>query len=135
MNLSTLCNLSHQNAKDKGFWDKERNIGELLMLITSELAEALEAHRKNRMTKGYDIQMMQDFDIDIYDEDHGEWRTSDDFKAEFEENVKDTFEDEIADVFIRLGDLCGGLGINIDAHIACKMAYNKTRERLHGKAY
>ncbi len=66
MNINTLCNLSHQNAKDKGFWDKERNIGELLMLITSELAEALEAHRKSRTSKGYDIQMMRDFDIDIY---------------------------------------------------------------------
>ncbi len=135
MNINTLCNLSHQNAKDKGFWDKERNIGELLMLITSELAEALEAHRKNRTAKSFDIELMQKFSIDVYNDDTKEWEVSDDFKAEFEENVKDTFEDEIADVFIRLGDLCGGLGINIDAHIACKMAYNKTREHLHGKAY
>ena len=28
---------------------KERNIGELLMLVTSELAEAMEGHRKNLM--------------------------------------------------------------------------------------
>lgn len=32
----------HANVRAKGFWDKERNRGELLMLIVSELAEALE---------------------------------------------------------------------------------------------
>jgi NTP pyrophosphatase (non-canonical NTP hydrolase) len=31
----------------KGFWDKERNVGELIALMHSELSEALEAHRKD----------------------------------------------------------------------------------------
>lgn len=35
----------HQTAEDKGFWDSPRNLGEMLMLATSELAEALEADR------------------------------------------------------------------------------------------
>lgn len=35
----------HQNARDKGFWDTERNDGELLALMHSELSEALEALR------------------------------------------------------------------------------------------
>ena len=129
MTINELCEATHQNAKNKGFWDKERNIGELLMLINSELAEALEAHRKDRWTKGYDIKMMRDLDLG----DDG--KVGDNFKEEFEGYVKDTFEDEIADAFIRLADLCGGLNIDIESHIACKMAYNKTRERLHGKAY
>jgi NTP pyrophosphatase (non-canonical NTP hydrolase) len=37
----------HANAKEKGFWDDERNIGEMLMLAVSELSEALEAFRKH----------------------------------------------------------------------------------------
>ena len=133
MTINELCKSTHQNAKDKGFWDKERNIGELLMLINSELAEALEAHRKDRWTKGYDIQMMRD--LDVFDGEPDQYSVSAGFKEDFEKNVKDTFEDEIADAFIRLADLCGGLNIDIESHIACKMAYNKTRERLHGKAY
>ena len=36
----------HQNAKAKGFWDKERNDGEALALIHSEVSEALEALRR-----------------------------------------------------------------------------------------
>jgi NTP pyrophosphatase (non-canonical NTP hydrolase) len=35
----------HRNAKDKGFWDKDRNVGEMLALIHSEISEALEAFR------------------------------------------------------------------------------------------
>lgn len=42
---------------------------------------------------------------------------------------------ELADVVIRVGDLCGILGINLEAIIAEKMAYNATRERLHGRKF
>jgi NTP pyrophosphatase (non-canonical NTP hydrolase) len=62
MTISELCKRAHQTAKDKGFWSesiyeignpkvivgeqpKERNDGELLMLMVSELGEALEALR------------------------------------------------------------------------------------------
>jgi NTP pyrophosphatase (non-canonical NTP hydrolase) len=36
----------HKNAKDKGWWDEERNDGEAIALMHSELSEALEALRK-----------------------------------------------------------------------------------------
>ena len=45
LSLKEWCDLCHSIAKEKGFWDKERNIGEALMLIVTELAEAMEAHR------------------------------------------------------------------------------------------
>jgi NTP pyrophosphatase (non-canonical NTP hydrolase) len=36
----------HAAAKEKGFWDRERNDGEAIALIHSELSEALEALRR-----------------------------------------------------------------------------------------
>ncbi len=36
----------HANAKAKGFWDKERNDGEAIALIHSEVSEALKALRR-----------------------------------------------------------------------------------------
>jgi hypothetical protein len=36
----------HEIAKDKGWWDQDRNDGELICLMHSELSEALEALRK-----------------------------------------------------------------------------------------
>jgi len=49
------------------------------------------------------------------------------------EYVKDTFEDELADTIIRILDLCGYLGIDIDEHINLKMAYNRERPYKHNK--
>ena len=45
MSLGELSKFCHSIAKEKGFWDKERNMGEALMLIVTELAEAMEAYR------------------------------------------------------------------------------------------
>ena len=42
----TLAQAVHDNARNKGFWDTERNDGESIALIHSELSEALEALRK-----------------------------------------------------------------------------------------
>jgi len=45
LRLNLWIELIHKNAREKGFWDLKRNVGEMLMLITTELAEAMEAHR------------------------------------------------------------------------------------------
>jgi len=92
--LNELCRYCHAIAVEKGFWDKERNIGEALMLIVTELAEAMEAYR-------------------LQDQEH--------------------FQEEMADTFIRLLDLCGGLGIDIEAEIEKKSQKNKDRPYKHGK--
>jgi len=43
--LNELAEICHAIAKSKGFWDEKRNIGEALMLMVTELAEAMEAYR------------------------------------------------------------------------------------------
>lgn len=115
----------HQNNKEKGFWDNDRNVGELLMLVTSELGEAMEAHRKGRFA-----------DIEKYEQETSDSRCSDkDVPHIFKARIKDSFEDEICDAIIRLLDMSAGLGIDIEKHIQYKVQYNTTREKLHGKQY
>jgi NTP pyrophosphatase (non-canonical NTP hydrolase) len=123
--LNELRDKIYNNAKDKGFWDEPRNVGESLMLVVTELAEALEVHRKGDMIKPVDV-MVKKAMVEMHD---------DEFKEHFAVMVKDTFQDEMADSIIRILDLCGGLDIDIDWHIAAKMRYNATRSRLHGKKY
>ena len=120
-----------QNNKEKGFWDNERNVGELLMLVTSELGEAMEAHRKGHFAK-----------MDIYEATKEKYFANIDTSAKnviatttFQSCIKDSFEDEIADAVIRLLDLSAGLGIDLEKHINYKVQYNKGREKLHGKLY
>lgn len=45
--LNEKAMLIHAEAKAKGWWDGERNFGEVIALIHSEVSEALEADRTN----------------------------------------------------------------------------------------
>jgi NTP pyrophosphatase (non-canonical NTP hydrolase) len=127
--MTDLCQEAHSAAVAKGFYGDDgkapRNLGELLMLITSELAEALEADR--------DDSWVQDGVAAWYLE-RGKW---DDPKIQraFEMEIKDTVPDEIADAVIRIADLCGYLGIDLESHVRAKMAYNATRPSRHSKRY
>lgn len=48
---------------------------------------------------------------------------------------KENFKEEIADTFIRLGDMCKGLDIDIEKEIIKKMEINEGRPQKHGKKY
>lgn len=43
------------------------------------------------------------------------------------------FQEEIADTCIRIFDICGTMGIDLEAAIAAKMGVNVERPQLHGK--
>jgi len=118
--LNESCKTILNNNIEKGFNNPNYNIGELLMLITSELGEALESHRKGKFSN------WESFDLDI--------SKIEESKA-FETHIKDTFEDEIADAVIRLFDLSARLNIDLEKQINAKVRYNKTRPYLHGKKY
>lgn len=107
--LGSLCEQVFEDNKKKGFWDNPRNPGELGMLIIGELAEAQEADRKTRwFSRGHDQSLpFHEHEISYLKPaiEHAN------FPGWFSEKVKDTVEDEIADAFIRLLDLCGAMEI------------------------
>lgn len=49
MTIKDYIQECHKTAREKGFYDKERNAGEAIALIISELMEALEGHRKGNI--------------------------------------------------------------------------------------
>lgn len=126
--LNELAKEIHQGNVEKGFWDKDRSFAETCMLIVSELSEAVEADRNASYTKFKNEKLKDVFPNGLED---GNIYNIEIFKI----RVKDTVEDEIADTFIRLLDLCGRMDIDIESHILLKLQYNKTRPRLHGKTY
>jgi NTP pyrophosphatase (non-canonical NTP hydrolase) len=132
--MKNLIAQAHGTAKEKGFWDTERNVSEMLMLIVSEVAEAQEALRKNHYANQEVVNSLaQDLELDKTDEEFLLKTLV--WKGKFEDNIKSTFQDEIADVAIRLFDLCGGMGIDLEKHIEMKMKYNSMRGYKHGKAF
>lgn len=120
MNIEKLVEITHKNAREKGFWEdwdsicwedglvrndsSNLDIGELfnlatssrLMLIVSEVSEALEALRNNN---------------------------------------NQNFKEELADIIIRTCDLAGGLSIDLQEEIIKKIKINKDRKYKHGKKF
>ena len=148
-NLNEISKQVYEANKLKGFDVKNENIGQTLCLIHSEISEALEAVRKNRYA---DIEKMNNqikdrrnridniLNFKVPARSHTIIEAQNEtenftFKNSFQCCIKDTFEDEIADTFIRLLDLVGAFEIDIDNHIELKRKFNSLREYKHGKAF
>ena len=116
-NIDGLNELSKQiNDFVKNIGFDNNDIPLRIALIHSEISEAFEAFRKDKICERSNFSLINM----LYEQDN-------DFKNMFENLVKDTFQDEIADTIIRLLDLCGKLNIDIESHIQLKMRYNTTR--------
>lgn len=97
--LLELVSRAYGTAKEHGFHDVERSNAHFMMLVLSEIGEMVEADRKNRRAdmNRYDVLMQGDRP----------------FTFAFIESIKDTMEDELADVVIRLLDFTGKRGIDL----------------------
>ena len=187
MDYSSYIKEAFGIAKDHGFHDVELPVSHFIMLIVTEISEMVEADRKNKRCR-----------LNNFDKAGVSLNMDSGFVTKFENKVKDTLEDEMADACIRIFDLAGIFGwklsdakseetgyrtycrvsrrkfteiayelcnlltskgpvsyneqkcvsalsfmeswakdlrIDLAWHIEQKMAYNKTRVRLHGKQY
>ncbi|WP_317380446.1 hypothetical protein [uncultured Intestinimonas sp.] len=100
--LNELAKEAHQIAKEHGWWDQEPTFGDLVALMHSELSEALEEYRAGRPMV---------------------WH---------KEDKPEGISVELADCIIRILDWAGKEGVDLDAVIREKMAYNRTRPYRHG---
>ena len=103
MDISQLCKDAHQVALDGGWYDPPKSFGEMILMCHSELSEVVEDYRK-----------------------HG-------FDDYYENGGKPCgVQIELADLLIRVADLCENYNFDIESAIRSKMEYNKTRSRRHG---
>lgn len=112
MNFNKLAEEAHENAVKHGFCETKVSNEHCLMLVITEIAEMVEADRKG-------------IDADIEAFEKYESRIA--FDENFERHIKNTLEDEMADIAIRLFDLAGALGVNFDKMLPCRYyrAYSK----------
>ena len=97
--LTTLRDKAYQDAKEKGFHDTEYSDEHWLMLIVCEIAEAVEADRRDMHAN------MNAYETNI--------RCGEKSDVAFCRHIKDTVEDELADVCIRILDFMGLKDIDV----------------------
>lgn len=92
--IKEFIDRAYKCACEHGFHDEDKSAEHFLMLVLSEIGEMVEADRKNLRAnpKGFEKCIGLTY--------------SDRFKN----YVKDSVEDELADVVIRLFDFCGTIG-------------------------
>jgi NTP pyrophosphatase (non-canonical NTP hydrolase) len=105
LSLSEFQRDCHKTSIDHGWWEGNVNVPEKLMLIVSEIAEALEDYRNGKNLTGV-----------FYDSN----------------DKPEGFAVELADAIIRILDLCGYLGIDLAEALSVKHAYNQSRPWRHG---
>lgn len=118
LTISAMQEIVHKLAVDKGWHEMPLietvdgkiavdvdGVAAKLMLIVSELSEALEEMR-------VDPQRIREVHYAV--------------------KKPEGFGVELADAVIRIMDLCGALDIDIESLISIKHAYNETRSRRHG---
>jgi hypothetical protein len=126
LSLRALQAQAHSNSRMKGWWEAQTIEGEIdcyaaiasipekLCLIHSETSEALEDYR-NLPASSHEGSLLAIHVVRID-----------------EKGAPVGFAIEIADIVIRVLDLAGALGIDLQKAVETKMSYNATRPHRHG---
>lgn len=116
MDLNKLRDEAYETSKAHGWHEEEHGDEHFLMLIITEIAEAVQADRKGwRANTDKYIELISDRE----EHDSDLW-----FKCAFSQNIKGTVEEELADVVIRCLDIAGLRGIDLSTPVkgTCKIA-------------
>ena len=102
MNLNELRDEAYSIAKANGWHEEEHSDNHWLMLVITEIAEAVQADRKDKHADAAKFKEWQGNRLSFSEETQTRR-----FKEDFEAYIKNTVEDELADVMIRCLDLAG----------------------------
>jgi NTP pyrophosphatase (non-canonical NTP hydrolase) len=122
MEISELEKRAGEYAIKNGWYKpgEKQNIGELLMLIVTEISEACEASRYGKITSTDSEVEPTLVNADTISKD------------DYEKYVRGSVAEELSDAVIRIADLAFRYGIDLDWNIRAKQHYNTFREYRHG---
>lgn len=118
MNLNELRDKVYKTACEHGFHDKELSNEHCLMLVITELSEAVEADRKGKRAT------RKMFDDNIHT---SQTNPEQHWIFCFNNFIKDSVEDELADACIRLLDLAGLRNIDMNNRFIISYIVNEKK--------
>lgn len=130
--LNNFRDAAFGNSVNHGFHESPRSIGDDVALLASELSEFLEDARDGHdpNARWYETKTVDGDSTTVTR------HSCQSFDADGNPTRKVCGPaSELADVFVRLMDTCGRLGVDIDRAVAEKMEYNRTRPYRHGKKF
>lgn len=101
--FSALIKRAHDNAVKHGWHEKEMPQEHWLMMIITEISEMVEADRTEHYTKMHEFSAVT----------LGKTASDTVFQEAFERYIKDSVSDEMADICIRIFDMAGEFGWNL----------------------
>lgn len=107
IDLNRLKDEAYNNAVEHGWHDEDLSDDHFLCLVISELMEAVQAERKGKRSDVAKFNEWQGNNIPFSEETRVRG-----FQEDFEAYIKDSVEDELSDVCIRIFDLAGLLGVS-----------------------
>lgn len=115
--LNALKDRAYKTAVEHGFHEEEKSDAYWLGLVMSEAGEAINADRKGWLA-----------DAVLFNDDLAKMP----FKDSFEAHIKDSVEDELADVVIRLLDFAGMKGYTLLISGFSELPSNAIKETFAG---
>ena len=126
MNIQDLVKEAHENAKKHGFWeDVEMLVHEYDEIDILEAAMCKEwiDGCKSDLSNAICTRLMLIVG-EVAEAMEG-----------LRKNDRANFQEELADIMIRVFDLAGGLEVDLESEIKKKMEMNKSRFYKHGKSF
>ena len=120
-----LRDRAYQCACEHGFHETEYSDAHWMMLIITEISEAVDADRKGRHANSDYFKSLLECSVSYNGDDEKERNYI--FKVLFEREIKDTVEDELSDIVIRCLDYAGLKKINVEGRII--LSYTVTKNK------
>jgi len=119
LEIKNLVEQVHETMCEKGFWDDEHGILNKILKNPEFTDSEYQAVQKAFMSQRLMLTVSE---------------LSEALEA-LRDDDTDNFAEELADTVIRVSDISGGYGWNLDGYVFEKMAKNKRRARKHGRSF
>lgn len=125
--ITELTEETHRINVANGWFDDDRTFGDGIALLHSEVSEALEAYRDHGLKRLVRFSSADGYSLlPVDDPNVTRWQAAGVI------GKPEGVASEYADIAIRLFDSCTRAGIDLEAEIRAKLAYNATRGHKHG---